>query len=332
MRRITRCLTLTGRPYLLPLLTLFIVPLGGAPWLQAHSRTPLVEFDLDYPNTHGALDPGAPFDLAVRLSDVSKGRDSLVAIIEGKPFVRRLVPMMYLPQEDAYRASVRLEPYLTGLVTPREMALRVDVTFATLRGMKLVRFLTHSVYVTMTLPAQAAELNTASYSEAGEEVITGVELGREGRTRGDLDGPEFVWPMVTEHRADITEHDLMLGGPPTVEPAYWTRISHLITRSWSGPASRVRRTKAKGTVKVGFRLYANGEAQLIHVERTSGSRTVDEAALQAILNAHPFPPFPANLGHEFVDLHVDLSRSGRAVHRAVRPAASRAGTPRSARP
>ena len=304
---------------LLVFLTILVSPLA-----HADKRNPSVRFDLDYPEARGALNPGEAFDLAVSLSGVARGKDSIVAIVEGEPFGRRLVPMLQDPGEKRFRCVVRLEPYLAGLVSPREKALRITVTFARLRGMRLTRFLTRTTYLTMTLPDNAAELNPESYREADREPITGVELER-GVAPGLASDPQpSARPYSAEEQNSITEQDLIVTPIRSREPAYWEHISHLVSRSWSGPAGHVSRKKAKGTVEVRFRLYANGEAQLIQVERSSGSRSVDEAGMQAILNAHPFPPFPVDVVYESVDLHVELTRSGRAVQRALRPASSRA--------
>jgi TonB family protein len=57
---------------------------------------------------------------------------------------------------------------------------------------------------------------------------------------------------------------------------------------------------------IGFRLYANGEAQLIEVERSSGDVELDQAAVLAVVNAHPFPPFPPGTSDTHVDVHVEI--------------------------
>ena len=57
---------------------------------------------------------------------------------------------------------------------------------------------------------------------------------------------------------------------------------------------------------IGFRLYANGEAQLIEVERSSGDQELDQAAVLAVVNAHPFPPFPPGTRDSHIDVHVEV--------------------------
>ena len=68
-------------------------------------------------------------------------------------------------------------------------------------------------------------------------------------------------------------------------------------------------------MKVRFKLYPNGRAQLIEIEKGSGAREIDEAGIFTIVNAQPFPPFPADLGDlgdEAVDVHVRMWTGARA--------------------
>ncbi len=53
-----------------------------------------------------------------------------------------------------------------------------------------------------------------------------------------------------------------------------------------------RRMGEEGTVVVSFRLNADGEISQLSVAKGSGSERLDEAALEAVRQAAPFPPFP----------------------------------------
>lgn len=53
-----------------------------------------------------------------------------------------------------------------------------------------------------------------------------------------------------------------------------------------------RRMGEEGTVVVSFRLNADGEISQLSVVKGSGSERLDEAALEAVRQAAPFPPFP----------------------------------------
>jgi hypothetical protein len=60
-------------------------------------------------------------------------------------------------------------------------------------------------------------------------------------------------------------------------------------------------------------MYPNGRAQLIQIEKGSGSREINEAGIYAVVHAQPFPPFPENVGSEPVDVHVRMRTGARPV-------------------
>ena len=260
------------------------------------------------------LNPAEPLNLTFFLQGWRSKKDTVVAIVEGQPFGRRIIPMVPDAKKHTLRTTVTLEPYFTGFATPNERALPVTVTFARLRGMKLIRFMTRTVYVTFGLPKEVGQLNTEPFQEELPNNTPPINVHTQSSP--------FV-EAVEEQDPVIAERELFSNGGAKGEQAYWEKISHLITRSWTGLANAGGRVKGKGMVKVRFRLHANGEAQLIQVEKTSGTRGVDEAGLKAIVDAHPFPPFPSELPHEAVDMHVELSRTAKAVPHAVRPAPPR---------
>ena len=59
-------------------------------------------------------------------------------------------------------------------------------------------------------------------------------------------------------------------------------------------------------------MYASGVAQVIQLEKSSGARDVNDAGLQTIIHAQPFPPIPPDLGSDVVDVHVRM-RTGAKV-------------------
>ncbi len=296
--------------FLVLLLSMASFPTLAGPTLPSPEQDRAVYFELDGPKGPGVLDPGKPVRLAVYYTRAHGGKDRIVAIFEGKPFVRRLVPMTAEPDRTAFRSSVTLEPSTRGFISPREKALRVNVTFARLHAMQLTPFMTRSVYVTMRPPREIRALSTATLDEAKQRPPDDrlPDLRRAGGSATD------------EEPDSIAEQDLIAGSLHSEEQAYWQHISHLISRSWSGPLRSSGRMKPKGMVTVRFRLHANGEAQLVQVERSSGILELDEAGMEAILNAHPFPPIPSPLSHDWVNMHVELSRSAPTVARSLPPA------------
>ena len=63
---------------------------------------PSVYFDLSGSPSSGVVSPGQSLHLSIRLTAVQPHEDhTVVAIVEGDPFVRRLVPMQFDEQDRA---------------------------------------------------------------------------------------------------------------------------------------------------------------------------------------------------------------------------------------
>ena len=104
---------------------------------------------------------------------------------------------------------------------------------------------------------------------------------------------------------------------PALGKAYWQQVSLLVSRSWARQVRGVRRGPSSETVRVRFKLYPSGRAQLIEIEKGSGVREIDEAGIYAVVNAQPFPPVPEEVGDEPIDVHVRMRTGARAKTRDV---------------
>jgi len=273
---------------------LFAGSASGATPASEQTQKRSVYFELENAGGNGILPVGKALALSVQLTGVPVGDDPVVAVFEGASFARRLVPLTPDPDFDSLRASVTLEPYPLGRTSVQPKYLRIRVVFARLREMKLDRFLTRTLYLTIGQPQAAPEP---------------VSLPQRDRTaNGDMGLPPDeaqpdVAPVLDE---GITEEDLLPLPVPGQAEAYWREVSRLIGGSWGQGIGQRWQARLKQAVRVRFRLHANGEAQLIQVERSSGARELDEAGLRAIVNAHPFPPFPADLDHSSIEVHVRM--------------------------
>ena len=76
-------------------------------------------------------------------------------------------------------------------------------------------------------------------------------------------------------------------------------------------------------MKVRFKMFPNGRAQLIEIEKGSGAREIDEAGIYAVVNAQPFLPFPSELGEDAVDVHVRMRIGSRGRSREALSVGSR---------
>ena len=78
-------------------------------------------------------------------------------------------------------------------------------------------------------------------------------------------------------------------------------------RSKLARVARSIRAKGRGEVVVAFAVGSSGNVRSARVSRSSGVSSVDEAALQAIRKAAPFPPIPAEAGRSTWEFSIPLA-------------------------
>jgi periplasmic protein TonB len=89
------------------------------------------------------------------------------------------------------------------------------------------------------------------------------------------------------------------GGDTTQRRAYLGTLSKSIERAKVNPRSRMA-----GTVMVHFTVGPDGSLISRTVERSSGSKVLDEAAVAALDRAAPFPPMPQNVAQGPIEVSV----------------------------
>jgi TonB family protein len=124
----------------------------------------------------------------------------------------------------------------------------------------------------------------------------------------------------------LAEEDLVPFASPREGEAYWQQVSHLISPSWSRQVRGIRHAPSSETVKVRFKMFPNGRAQLIEIEKGSGAREIDEAGIYAVVNAQPFLPFPSELGEDAMDVHVRMRTGSRGRSLDVQSIGSRSSS------
>ncbi|MBN1882287.1 MAG: energy transducer TonB [Deltaproteobacteria bacterium] len=100
-----------------------------------------------------------------------------------------------------------------------------------------------------------------------------------------------------------------LTGIPGDNPAlfrYIARVHTKIEQRKYYPSSS-RRMKEEGTVTVSFQLTPAGDLVTLSVSSSSGFPDLDDAALDAVRNASPYPPFPKSLGTALLSLKVPIT-------------------------
>ncbi|MBH0190657.1 MAG: energy transducer TonB [Nitrospira sp.] len=313
----------------------------GQPVSQGDRR---VAFDFSGLDASGDIRVGNPLKLSLTLYGTVQGYTPLVAICESIHFERQIVTMEPDSRSKEMHATAILEPIAPGKlsvspkvarilepdsrskemhatailepIAPGKLSVspkvaRIQVTFARAQtDKKLERVMKRIVYVTLGTSVPQSnhdDLPPPRLYEPGEE------------DAGDDDLPPEATPIADNSLAE--ENLLPLPTPgPGPGPAYWQHVSALLSQSWGRTAHQVRRAPSSETVHVRFRMYPNGRAQLIQIEKGSGSREINEAGIYAVVHAQPFPPFPEGVGLEPVDVHVRMRTGARSSARDVRPA------------
>jgi TonB family protein len=259
-----------------------------------------VQFGLRQPESARYPQIGKPVTLTIRLGGVTSGTTPVVATCESMVFQAQTVTLELDAASTALTGTVTLEPIPMSRTSVPPKAARVQVTFARLRQDKMERLMRRVVYITMD-QAEAA-------SEKSE-----VPPVRQEETQGEhliLDEAQSAVAPVSI--GALAEEDLVPFPSPGEGQAYWQQVNQLVSRSWVRQIRGVRRAASSEAVKVRFKVYPNGRAQLIEIEKGSGAREVDEAGIYAVVNAQPFPPFPSELGDEPVDVHIRMRTGGQA--------------------
>jgi len=264
-----------------------------------------VQFDLDQEESATDILSGKPIRLTVTLGGVAQGPTPITAICESVHFQSQTLTLEPDTVPLVLKGTVTLEPIPRSRTSMPPKAARIQVTFVRSREDKLERFMRRIVYVTLD-PQQPA-------SDSSDPSPVRPDDSRNDDVIVDEVQPD-VEPVST---GKMAEEDLMPLPSPGEGTAYWKQISFLVSRSWSRHVRGIRHTPSGEAVKVRFKLYPNGRAQLVEIEKGSGAREIDEAGIYTIVHAQPFPPFPPELGEDAVDVHVRMRTGLRAKKRDV---------------
>ncbi len=264
-----------------------------------------VQFELSQAESMRNPQTGKPVTLTIFLRGVTADMTSVVATCESIAFQTQTVTLESDTESMALKGTVTLEPIMMSRTSVPPRAARVQVTFARSRQDKLERFMRRIVYVTMDRSEPAnenGELPPVRPEESQSEDVILDEV------------QPAVEPVST---GALAEEDLVPFASPGEGKAYWQQVSHLISRSWARQVRGIRHAPSSETVKVRFKMFPNGRAQLIEIEKGSGAREIDEAGIYSVVNAQPFLPFPSELGEDAVDVHVRMRTGSRGRSREV---------------
>jgi TonB family protein len=271
------------------------------------------QFELSQEESMGDLQTGKPVTLTIALGGMTSGGTPVVAICESIMFQAQMVTLEQ-DAESVLKGMVTLEPILMSRTSVPPRAARIQVTFALSRQDKLQRFMRRIVYVTM------------DHSESANESSELPPLRPEESHSEDVILDEVKPAVEPVSTGALAEEDLVPFASPREGEAYWQQVSHLISRSWSRQVRGIRHAPSSETVKVRFKMFPNGRAQLIEIEKGSGAREIDEAGIYAVVNAQPFLPFPSELGEDAMDVHVRMRTGSRGRSLDVQSVGSRSSS------
>jgi TonB family protein len=262
-------------------------------------------FELNEQDATGDLQNGKPLTLVITLGGVPQGPTPIVATCESILFEPQTVTLEPDAESSTLKGEVTLEPMPTSRTSVHQKAARIQVTFARFRQDKFERFMRRIVYVTL------------DRQEPTSDTVEPSAVRPEEPATSDLIVDEVQPDVAPVSAGQLAEEDLMPLADPARGKAYWQQVSLLVSRSWAKQVRGVRRGPTSETVKVRFKLYPNGRAQLIEIEKGSGAREIDEAGIYAVVNAQPFPPLPDEVGDEVVDVHVRMRTGARPKTRDI---------------
>jgi TonB family protein len=281
---------------------------GQAPSSTSVAPKRWAQFELVSTEADGSVQVGKDVVLSLTLGGVPAGTESVMAIIESAGFQSQTVSLSEDETPAVYQGTAILEPNSTlkSRTTVHPKAVRVRVSFARAKVSGLEEFLKRDFYVTLG--------DRPEDSDAEADIPPGPPAES---PEADAAAVQKATEQVMAVNATIAEEDLLPLPTPGESKAYWKQVSDLISRNWSRQIRSIRRAPSSETVRVHFKMYASGVAQLIQLEKSSGARDVNDAGLQTIIQAHPFPPIPPDLGGETVDVHVRMRTGAKVASRDV---------------
>ncbi len=93
---------------------------------------------------------------------------------------------------------------------------------------------------------------------------------------------------------------------PNAMAAWKLQVSGLLERSKDYPAAALARGE-EGIVYLAFTLDRQGHVTNSHIARSSGSKALDDDALEMLLRAEPFPPLPSDVTRPEINLNVPIN-------------------------
>ena len=273
---------------------------AGAP-----SKLAPVDIRVDIPRSllSGSLPTNRGLSLTVQVHDQAAARgEQLVAILESPAFVRQVSPLLPDPDRRILSTTVALGPISASLGNPPKAA-PVHIAIARQHGLHFEERARRTLFVTVAVPGYADHGSRPSQVDLAGRAFEPAEP-ESSPVHGDA-----LQSAMLEEKTEET--DLLGNAEQHRTQGYWKMLNGILHRQIDFDRAVLRPIPVRRMPIVHFRLYTNGEAQLIEIERSSGDADVDQAAILAVVNAHPFPPIPTESRESHVDVHANMPISSR---------------------
>ena len=121
-------------------------------------------------------------------------------------------------------------------------------------------------------------------------------------------GYQWVDENGVKHYSDIGDFPDHLTVEPTLkgvssERLYYTGVQQLIIQNWKPDF----KSRPDQEVVVGIIILPSGKIQSVLIEKQSGNKLLDKAAVDTVWKANPLPPFPTSIKRDTLSLGIRFS-------------------------
>jgi TonB family protein len=142
------------------------------------------------------------------------------------------------------------------------------------------------------------------YSTPGDAIQQSLQSAARGRATGSVPGPgDSVNQLNNPNPNFSTQGPIILSDTRGVDfGPYLSRVVYSVRRNWYAVIPEAARLGQKGRVSLVFEIVKDGSVPELRLVASSGSDSLDRAAIASIRASNPFPPLP----QEFTGKHLVL--------------------------
>lgn len=138
-------------------------------------------------------------------------------------------------------------------------------------------------------------IERAERQAANQPAETGRQSGSSGRQQADARRGAADGASAGQSAAKAASPAPSKEAGNAAVSNYPGKVASKLRRALRYP-SEARRQRLRGEVHVAFTVSGNGNVGSVRVVRSSGAQALDQAAMEAVRRAAPFPPIPAEAG------------------------------------